>query len=848
MSTASGPAPPAAAGAGWRLEYPLPPDADVHDELLAPDGALRPQWSRFGQSLARLGPQEMARRWDQARRLLRENGVTYNVYGDPRGTDRPWELDPMPLLLPPDEWVGLEAGLAQRAQLLNLILADLYGPQRLLRDGLLPPELVWAHPGFLRPCHGIAVPDGRWLHLLAVDLARAPDGRWWALADRTQAPSGAGYALENRIVLSRALPELFRECRVQRLAGFFRALRETLRGLAPRHRENPRIALLTPGAYNETYFEHAYLARYLGYTLVEGADLTVRDQAVFLKTLGGLEPVDVILRRLDDDFCDPLALRTESSLGVAGLVQAVRAGRVAVANALGSGLVETSSLLAFLPGLCRHLLGAELAIPSVATWWCGQPRELGYVIDHLERFVIKPAFPGLGLEPVFGAHLAANAREELIARMRERPHAFVAQEQVPLSTAPVWCGDHVEPRQIVLRTYVVASGDGYQAMPGGLTRAASSRDSLVVSMQRGGGSKDTWVMSEGPVSPITLLRPAGAPVDLSRGGGELPSRVADNLYWVGRYVERAEATARLLRGILARLADGGSGEAPELVTLGDALAVLSKVEPTFVVTDAGGTRALGERGILGFVQEETSARSLRATLGAAQRLGAVVRDQISLDTWRVLNQLEGGLPRGRLRLGAALDGLNRLIVTLAAFSGLGVESMTRGQGWRFADMGRRLERGVYLAGLLRATLVGPHAALENLLEALLEVGDVSITYRRRYLGSLQLIAVVDLLLLDETNPRSLAFQLAALDAHVQRLPRDQSLPTRSAEEKLALAMLTRIRLLDVDDLCAPGANASRARLDTALRGFASDLAALSDTVTRSYLSHTVPSRQLGGAI
>jgi uncharacterized circularly permuted ATP-grasp superfamily protein/uncharacterized alpha-E superfamily protein len=848
MSTASGrPAPPAAAGAGWRLEYPLPPDADVHDELLAPGGALRPQWSRFGESLARLGPQEMARRWDQARRLLRENGVTYNVYGDPRGTDRPWELDPMPLLLPPDEWVKLEAGLAQRAQLLNLILADLYGPQRLLRDGLLPPELVWAHPGFLRPCHGIAVPEGRWLHLLAVDLARAPDGRWWALADRTQAPSGAGYALENRIVLSRALPELFRECRVQRLAGFFRALRETLRGLAPRNRENPRIALLTPGAYNETYFEHAYLARYLGYTLVEGADLTVRDQAVFLKTLGGLEPVDVILRRLDDDFCDPLALRTESSLGVAGLVQAVRAGRVAVANALGSGLVETAAMLAFLPGLCSHLLGAELAIPSVATWWCGQPRELGYVIDHLDHLVIKPAFPGIGLEPVFGAHLDAAAREELIARMRERPHAFVAQEQVPLSTAPVWCGDHVEPRQIVLRTYLVARGDGYQAMPGGLTRAASSRDSLVVSMQRGGGSKDTWVMSEGPVSPITLLRPAGTPVDLSRGGGELPSRVADNLFWLGRYVERAEATARLLRGILARLADA-SGEAPELVTLADALAVQSKVEPTFVVTDAGGGRALSERGILGFVQDETSARSLRATLGAAQRLGAVVRDQISLDTWRVLNQLDGGLPRGRLRLGAALDGLNRLIVTLAAFSGLGVESMTRGQGWRFADMGRRLERGAYLAGLLRATLVGPHAALENLLEALLEVGDVSITYRRRYLGSLQLVPVVDLLLLDETNPRSLAFQLAALDAHVRRLPRDESLPTRSAEEKIALAMLTRVRLLDVDDLCAPGANATRARLDVALRGFASDLAALSDTVTRSYLSHTVPSRQLGGAM
>ncbi len=846
MNPGSGPhAPPVATGPEWHLGYPLPPDADVHDELLTGPDTPRPHWTRFADSLARLGPQELARRWEQARRLLRENGVTYNVYGDPRGTDRPWELDPLPLLLAPDEWRRLEAGLAQRAQLLNALLADLYGPQRLLRDGLLPPELAWAHPGFLRPCHGITVPGACWLHLLAVDLARAPDGRWWALADRTQAPSGAGYALENRIVLSRALPELFRECRVQRLAGFFRTLRDTLRGLAPRHRENPRIVLLTPGAYNETYFEHAYLARYLGYTLVEGADLTVRDQAVFLKTLGGLQPVDVVLRRLDDDFCDPLTLRAESSLGVAGLVQAVRAGTVAVANALGSGLVESPALLPFLPGLCRTLLDADLAIPSVATWWCGQPRELDYVLAHLGELVIKPAFPGSGLEPVFGANLDAAARDALVTRLRRRPHAFVGQEQVALSTAPVWCGERVEPRQIVLRTYLVAADGAYQAMPGGLTRAASSRDSLVVSMQRGGGSKDTWALSEGPVSPITLLKPAGAPVELSRGGGELPSRVADNLFWLGRYVERAEGTARLLRGILARLADG-SGDAPELPTLAEALAVQAKVEPTFVVSDASGARSLSERGILAFAQEESSARTLRSTLAAAQRLAAVVRDQISLDTWRVLNQLDHALPRGRLRLAAALEGLNRSILSLAAFSGLGVESMTRGLGWRFADMGRRLERGAHLAGLLRSTLVAPHAALDNLLEALLEVGDVSITYRRRYLGNLQLMPVVDLLLLDETNPRALAFQLAALDAHVRRLPRDESLPTRSPEEKLALAMLTRVRLLDVGDLCAPGPNAMRARLDEVLRGFAGDLAALSDSITRSYLSHALPSRQLGG--
>jgi uncharacterized alpha-E superfamily protein len=364
-------------------------------------------------------------------------------------------------------------------------------------------------------------------------------------------------------------------------------------------------------------------------------------------------------------------------------------------------------------------------------------------------------------------------------------------------------------------------------------------------MQRGGGSKDTWVLSEGPVSPVTLLRPAGAAVEITRGGTELPSRVADNLFWLGRYVERAEGTARLLRAILGRLSDT-SGESPELPTLAEALAVQTKVEPTFVLSDGHGGRTLSERGIVAFVQDETSARTLRSTLAAAQRLGAVVRDQISLDTWRVLNQMDHALPRGRLRLASALDGLNRLILSLAAFSGLGIESMTRGQGWRFADMGRRLERGIQLASLLRCTLVAPHAALDSLLEALLEVGDVSITYRRRYLGSVQLAPVVDLLVLDEANPRSLAFQLAAIEAHVRRLPRDKSLPTRSSEEKLAMALLTRVRIFDAIDLCAPGQQAARTRLDEVLRSFTADLASLSDGITRSYLSHALPSHRMGG--
>ncbi len=827
----------------WPFAYT--PPAAGWDEMAASAGEPRPHWDGFVRSLNDLGADELGRRWEQAQHLIRENGVTYNVYGDPQGIDRPWELDPLPLLIAPREWEVLEAGLAQRARLLELVLADLYGPQRLLRDGLLPPDLVFGHPGFLRPMHGARVPDGRWLTLYAVDLARAADGRWAALADRTQAPSGAGYALENRIVLSRSLPEVFRDCRVQRLAGFFRTVRDVLRAAAPAHRDNPRIVLLTPGPYNETYFEHAYLTRYLGYTLVEGADLTVRDRAVFLKTLGGLQPVDVILRRLDDDFCDPLTLRTDSSLGVPGLAHAARAGTVAVANALGTGLVEGAALASFLPEIAHHLLGEELALPSVPTWWCGAPGALEHVVANLEHLVVKPAVPASGMEPVFGGALDANGRAELAARLRRRPEAFVAQEQAALSTAPVWNGDGVQPRPVVLRSYLVASPDGWQVMPGGLARVSPAPGSSVVSMQRGGGSKDTWVLSDGPVSPLSLLRPAGQPIELTRGGLELPSRVADNLFWLGRYVERAEGTSRLLRTIVNRLAsEAATGEVPEVAALVRALNERGRSEP------AGPEPPADAAGLATFALAGPPSRRLRATLAAAQRLGSILRDQISLDTWRVLTALDDHLPDPATAaiqpLASALDAMNRLVLSLAAFSGLGVENMTRGQGWRFADIGRRLERATYTAALVRSCLGRVRASEAPILEALLDVTDVGITYRRRYLGTLQLAPVLDLLLLDETNPRSLAFQLVAIDEHVASFPRDESRAVRRNEERLALTCLSRIRLADLGALCTAGLERTRLHLDGLLTGVSDDLVALSDAITRSYLSHAEASRQLGG--
>src|SRR6266566_3264371 len=380
----------------WNLNYSA--GSGVYDEMNEAPGISRPHWRPLIETLEQLGRHELQSRWENGRRIIREHGVSYSIYGDPEGMDRPWGLDLVPLLITGEEWARIEAGLVQRSRLFNLILADIYaGSQRLLRDGFLAPELVYANPGFLRACRGIQLGSGVYLHLHACDLGRSPDGQWWVLSDRTQAPSGAGYAWENRTVVSRILPEQLRDCNVQRLGGFFRQQREMLFKLAPAGRNQPSIVLLTPGPQHETYFEHAYLARHLGFPLIEGADLTVRDRRVFLKTIEGLQPVDVILRRVDDSFCDPLELRSDSFLGVSGLIEATRAGNVTLANALGAGLMESPAFLAFLPSLCRHVLGEELLLPSIATWWCGQAEELRYVIEHLDSLIVKPAF---GAEPL----------------------------------------------------------------------------------------------------------------------------------------------------------------------------------------------------------------------------------------------------------------------------------------------------------------------------------------------------------------------------------------------------------------------------------------------------------------
>ncbi|EPJ94165.1 MULTISPECIES: circularly permuted type 2 ATP-grasp protein [Pseudomonas] len=783
--------------------YPL--TTGTYHELLDDSGAVRPHWRRLFDQLQRSTPAHLIQRQALLARQIQENGVTYNVYADPKGADRPWELDLLPHVIDPQEWKHLSAGIAQRARLLNAVLADLYGPQRLISEGLLPAELVFGHNNFLWPCQGIAPPDGSFLHLYAVDLARTPDGRWWVTADRTQAPSGAGYALENRMIVSRAFPDLYRDLKVRHLSGFFRTLQETLARQAPSDGESPLVVLLTPGRFNESYFEHLYLARQLGYPLVEGGDLTVRDATVYLKTLSGLRRVHAIMRRLDDDFCDPLELRTDSALGVPGLLEAVRQGRVLVANALGSGVLESPGLLGFLPKINQYLFGEELILPSIATWWCGEPPVLAQALEKLPQLLIKPAFPSQSFSPVFGRDLSEKQRSQLAARMQARPYAYVAQELAQLSQAPVWQAEdgHIQPRAIGMRVYAVSGKDDYRVLSGGLTRVAAEADAEVVSMQRGGASKDTWVLGEqAPGGEQWKAQRTVGVHDLVRRDPYLPSRVVENLFWFGRYCERCDDSARLLRIMLGRYVDGDDPQALQsAVSLGESLMLLPE------------EGELHERLLAALLGDDWSF-SLRSNLQRLQWAASQVRGKLSRENWQALVELQREameLETEEPDFGELLDFLNRLVMSLAALSGFALDDMTRDEGWRFLMIGRRLERLQFLSGSLAAFLRSDAVFDQAGLEWLLELGNSSITYRSRYLAVAQLIPVLDLLLLDEQNPHAVLFQLKLVARTLKRLNDDFGAPKETALPEL----VTRLSRFDLRCLENPlfGEASLRAALD-----------------------------------
>ena len=820
----------------------------VYDEMLSEPGMLRPHWNEVIDCFNSIGAAEVARRSRQAQLRVNENGVTYNVYGAPGDKLRPWEIDLVPLVIAASEWTRLSEALTQRARLLNLILGDLYGSQSLLQRGLLPPELIFAHPGFRRPFHGLPISESGHLSLYGVELARSVDGDWWVMADRTSAVLGSGYTLENRLVVSRMLPDLIHRCQIQRLAPFFITLQETLTSLACRNRTNPRIVILSQGPSNPYYFEDVYLARYLGYTLVEGGDLAVRNNTVSLKTLGGLLPVDVILRRCSEAECDPLELGGDSRFGVPGLIQAVRSNNVAVANSLGCGLIESPVFMAFLPGLCRELLGEELKLPSIATWWCGDAQPRKYVLDHLSDLVIKPAFQHSGQNEIIVDQLSSAQTDELARQIESAPHDFVAQETIARSAAPVWNDGVVDAGHVALRTFLVANGDSFSAMPGALVRVAASPDPLELSISAGECSKDAWVLSDGPIENVSLLRPTSQSITLRRGGAELPSRVADELFWLGRHTERADAKARLLRSLINRLTSETATEnLPEVPLLLRVLSEQGQIQPGFAIENVDALLPSIERSLPVVIYNAQEPMSLRSTVVEMHRLGSIVRDHISTDNWYVISRIEQDFlpphPDHPATLTETLESLDKLIIDLIACTGLTSEGMTRSSAWRFLDLGRRVESTLQTSRLVRSTL-GRFAENEiSILQAILDVRDSKMTYRSRYLASINVTAVIDLILTDETNPRSLAWQLAAIAKHVEELPDNANEAVISPVRRIATSALHRIRMADPEQLARWSGTGHRENLDSLLDARAQEIKQFADELSRKYLIHSGTLRQ-----
>jgi uncharacterized circularly permuted ATP-grasp superfamily protein/uncharacterized alpha-E superfamily protein len=799
-------------------------DARRYDELLDRSGSLRPHWEPLIARLAADGPDAAKRGVELARRLVIENGVTYNVYADPQGKDRPWTLDPLPLLISASEWRRIEAGVAQRARLLNALVADLYGPQQMLAEGRIPPELPFGHPNFLWPCHGLKPRGGTWLHVYGVDLARAPDGRWWVLGDRAQTPSGPGYALENRQIVARVYPELIKEMDIRPISGYFTALRENLLGAGAAvpddGSESPLAVVLTPGPFNETYFEHAYLARQLGLPLVEGHDLTVRADTVFLKTLSGLRRVHAVLRRLDDDFCDPVELRADSTLGVPGLLGAVRAGRVMVANGLGTGVLESAAWLGFMPSAAEALLDESLQLPSVATWWCGEKPALEYVLRHLDRLVIKPTFPNQRFEPVFGRDLSPEARVRLMARLRTRPYAYVAQERLSFSQAPVWrpsATPELAARALGIRVYAVATAAGYAVMPGGMARIASDTAVDVVSTQRGGGSKDIWVLNGSTAVNVDDPHDDEQLARMPVRHDELPSGLVENLFWLGRYAERCEDKTRLLRATFAVRADLQVWD-PALDSCHRFGVLDEEEEPVASLFD--GEMPLG----------------LPADLKRLAWCAARCRSKLSAEHWRSVSVLQRQLHEAAVVQAEPRETLDRLLLALASFAGFMLDDMTQDDGWRIMILGRSLERMHFLATLLTQVLETEDEPRRGLLDWLLDVGGSTITYRTRYLAAPRLASVIQLLVFDESNPRSLSFHWRAVRKTLVQLAASLGGAVEDVMED-SIHRLSAAGLAPLEDKSDSGL-AARRELASALAALELATGKLSDRLGMRHFSHT----------
>jgi len=800
----------------------------AYDEMVSGKKSIRPHW-REVMSLVWGMPPELIQ--EKQARAVSHLSAADQFLGEGRDAQPIWSMDLLPLILPEAEWKVVAHGLSQRARLLNLILADIYGPQTLIREKLLPPYLVFNNPGFLRPLRFVASASGAApLHFYAADLVRLPDGNWRVFADRTQAPAGLGYALRHRSVAARSFPEAFRNTALQRLQPTIDRWQTSLQAIGATFDENPSIVLLTPGPHNPSYSEHVLLAHELGATLAQGSDLTVREGMVYLKTLSGLERVHVVYRRVDGDYCDPLELRPDSALGVAGLIAAARAGNVAILNLPGSAVVETPAFAPFLPAIARKLLGEELALPAVTTWWCGQGVALAEALAAPDNFVFQPAFNPDPV-PIDPARLSADARADFLAKLTAMPESYVAVERVHHSRVPVFGSAGLEPRPVVLRASAMACGDEWLPMPGGVARIAEG-DGQRQALRFGGIVKDVWVLKEETTAETGAAEGLIEIRKLHRAPDAVSSRTADDLFWLGRYMERLDSGLRQFRAVVARLAQG-SPDPRDIAELG----LLTRL-----MQQAGW---IGETTARARVDTATFANGVATALSSdgdladyqakIRELAIALRDRLSQDTWRIINNLAKPLQPEKTAsadLDSLLGDLDAAVLSVATFSGLVADNMTRGMGWRFLEIGRRIERGMFVCNAVEALFGDRPERVELSVRLILELCDSMITHRKRFPMDPYTLAGLDVVLSDNLNPRSLFYQLEALREDLDSLIGHDPL----AAEKQLVAHL-REELQAAVPFADRGDGDRLTAITAGVTACEADLCELSSMITRSFFSH-----------
>jgi uncharacterized circularly permuted ATP-grasp superfamily protein len=809
------------------------------DEAFKADGTLQDHWKRLFSNAEDLNADELKNRQQELLNLLKENGVTYNIYGDPNGLNRPWQLDTIPMILRGSDWKVVEKGMKQRAYVLDKLLEDLYGERRLLKEGIIPADLIYSSSAFLRPCDKVRLPGPHQLILYAADLSRGPDGKVWLLRDRTQAPSGMGYSLENRSALSRIVPELFKGHNVNKLGGFFNSVMEAFIEIAPQGKDQPRVVLLTPGPRNETYFEHAFLSSYLGFTLVQGEDLLVRDGFVWIKTVEGLEKVDIILRRVDDNFCDPLELREDSQLGVPGLLEVIRKGNVAVANPLGSGILENTGLLAFMHSIFKYFLNEDPIFPMVATWWCGQKKELSHVLDNLPELVIKKIDRATGSDTFIGSQLSAAQRADLVARIKAQPYNYVGQEAVNLSTSPVFVNGKLEPRYTVTRTFLVAADDGYTIMPGGLSRCAPEKGSLIVSNQEGGISKDTWIEVRQSEAPPHLLHR----YDLNRKA-VLPSRAAENLFWVGRYSQRVVRLSRFMRMVLRSMTQSGDTEA--IRALLRTVTHLTSTYPGFLEDEDQPLHRKFDA-MHQLICDQNLYSSVVSNVNSLLRATYAVRDKWTVDNWKIIDDIEtikrklAALePQNVRHVFSLIDQINRAVLS---FLEMNRQSMYRGEGWMMYRIGQIIEEVQAELTQYRSLLTFEYEeSVEfQILEALLTSNQNLSNYRSVYRTYFDTAPAIDLLFFNRKNPISILMQLEQLVDYIEELPQNENnkeLSTLAFECYSMVRLASLSALLEMDD-----ETQFRSGLDEFCGRLGDKVGKLSDKLSAQYFRHTTYRQQ-----